>query len=258
MPLAPARLGLALAALALVASGALSGCTRPSTGLPPGTTVEDLPDGESWDAELRVSEGGKPSLTLAAPYLARFQRPDTNYVYLGPPPGTPDSVQARIAVRLFDDEGQPTASISSRQAWYYETERRLVADGSVIAETFGDQSARIEAPRLRYTGESQFSASGGASVDLRGNPSATIRAGTVSGAIGGGSYTASGNVTVDAGSGRTLRASRVTWDGSRFRTLGAFQFTGPSERVRGVGLVATGDLSRYSFSRVRGEIDVQE
>lgn len=243
-----------LVALALL----VGGCTRPSSGLPPGTTVEDLPDGESWDAELRVSNEGRPSLALAAPYMARFQRPDTNYVYLGPPPGTPDSVQSRIAVRLFDEEGQPTASISSRRAWYYEGEGRLVADGRVTAETFGSQSARIEAARLRYTDEGGFSASGGASVDLRGNPSATIRAGTVSGALSGRSYTASGNVVVDAGSGRTLRASRVTWDGSRFRAPGAFQFTGPSERVRGVGLVANGDLSRYSFSRVRGEIDVRE
>lgn len=245
-------------ALLLLLLAVLAGCTRPQSGLPPGTTVEDLPDGESWDAELRVSNGDRPSLTLAAPYMARFQRPDTNYVYLGPPPGTPDSVQSTIAVRLFDDEGQPTAAISSRQAWYYERERRLVADGRVRAETFGDQSAAIEAARLRYTNEGGFSASGGASVDLRGNPSAKIRASTVSGSLRGSNYTASGNVTVDAGSGRTLRASRVTWNGSQFRAPGAFQFTGPSERIRGVGLVANGDLSRYSFSRVRGEIDVQE
>lgn len=236
----------------------LGACTRPSSGLPPGTTVEDLPDGESWDAELRVSEEGRSSLTLAAPYMARFQRPDTNYVYLGPPLGTPDSVQSRISVRLFDDAGQPSAAISSRQAWYYEREGRLVADGGVTAETFGDESARIESARLRYTDDGGFSASGGASVDLRGDPRATIRAQTVSGTVGGSAYTASGDVTVDAGGGRTLRASRVTWDGAQFWAPGAFRFTGPRERVRGVGLVANGDLSRYSFSRVRGEIEVDE
>ncbi|MEM1056407.1 MAG: hypothetical protein AAGI52_12870 [Bacteroidota bacterium] len=254
MPRAIPVLFLAMTSLAVL----VGGCSRPSSGLPPGTTVEDLPEGESWDAELRISTEGRPSLTLAAPYMARFDRADTNYVYLGPPPGTPDSVQARIAVRLFGDDGQPTASIAARQAWYYEKDGRLVADGRVVAETFGDESTRIEAARLRYTEDGQFSASGNADVDLRGQPSARIQAQTVSGAISGGRYTASGDVSVDAGSGRTLRASRVTWDGSRFRAPGAFQFIGPGERIRGVGLVATGDLSRYSFSRVRGEIEVQE
>lgn len=236
----------------------LVGCARHETGLPPGTTVEDLPDGESWDAELRVTQAGQPALTLAAPYMARYQRPDSNYVYLGPPPGTPDSLQSRIAVRLFDADGQPNASIAARQAWYYESDGRLVADGGVVAETFGDASARIQASRLRYTDDGTFSASGNADVDLRGQPSARIRAQVVSGAISGGRYTAEGGVEVDAGSGRTLRASRVTWDGSRFRAPGAFRYTGPGERVRGVGLVANGDLSRYSFSQVRGEIDVRE
>ena len=242
----------------VLAALAASGCARSSGGLPPGVTVEDLPDGESWDAELRVSEQGRPTLALAAPYMARFDRPDTAYVYLGPPPGTPDSVQARISVRLFDDAGQPSAAISARQAWYYERDGRLVADGSVKAETFGEASASIEAARLRYTDDGAFSASGDARVDLRGDPSARIRANTVQGRLDGGRYTAEGRVTVDPGGGRSLQASRVTWDGSRFRAPGAFSFTGPGERVRGVGLVANADLSRYSFSRASGQIEVRE
>ena len=248
------RAACLLASLAL----ALSACTRATSGLPPGVTVEDLPDGESWDAELRISQEGRPSLALAAPYMARFQRPDTAYVYLGPPPGIPDSVQSRISVRLFDDAGQPTAAISARQAWYYERDGRLVADGEVIAETYGDESARIQSAQLRYTDDGEFSASGGADVDLRGDPSARIRAGTVTGRIGGGRYTASGRVRVEARNGRSVSASRVTWDGSRFRAPGAFRFTSSTERVQGVGLVANADFSRYSFSRARGEVEVRE
>ena len=254
MPRAARRLAL----LALVSCTSLAACTRAPSGLPPGVTVEDLPDGESWDAELRISNEGRPSLALAAPYMARFQRPDTAYVYLGPPPGTPDSLQSRISVRVFNGDGQPSASISSRQAWYYEREGRLVADGGVVAETFGDGSARIESGRLRYTDDGAFSATGGADVDLRGDPSARIRARSVSGELGGNRYTATGRVRVEAGSGRSLAAGRVTWDGSRFRAPGAFRFVGPGERVQGVGLVANADFSRYSFSRARGEVEVQE
>ncbi len=253
------RFPLALVLLALAASGvAASGCARSSAGLPEGMTVEDLPDGESWDAQLRVSEEGRPSLALGAPYMARFDKPDTAYVYLGPPPRTPDSVRARITVQLFDEDGEPSASISARQAWYYERQKRLVADGAVKAETFGDAATTIESARLRYTDGGEFEASGAARVDLRGSTTATIRARSITGRIDGGRYTASGDVNVDAGGGRTLRAARVTWDGSRFRAPGAFSFTGPGERVRGVGLTANADLSRYSFSQVRGEIDVQE
>lgn len=248
------RLGLRLLALAL----AIGGCTRASGGLPPGVTVEDLPDGESWDAELRVSVEGRPSLALAAPYMARFQRPDSQYVYLGPPPTTPDSVQSRVSIRLFDGDGEASAAIAARQAWYYESDGRLVADGAVRAETYGDDGATIESAQLRYTDGGDFTASGDAKVDLRGGPAASVRARSISGRVSGGRYTASGDVVVDAGGGKVLRATRVTWDGSRFRAPGAFSFDGPGERIRGVGLVATGDLSRYSFSRARGQIDVQE
>ena len=247
-----------LPALLLAFALAAAGCTRGAGGLPPGVAVEDLPDGESWDAELRVSEDGRPALALAAPYMARFQKPDTAYVYLGPPPGTPDSTQSTVAIRLFGEDGEPTAAITARQAWYYERDGRLVADGAVRAETFGDEAARIEAARLRYTDDGEFSASGNALVDLRGDPQARVEARGITGRLDGGRYTASGDVRVDAGSGRTLRSGRVIWDGSRFRAPGAFSFTGPGERVRGVGLVANGDLSRYSFSRARGEIEVQE
>ncbi|OZC03261.1 hypothetical protein [Rubricoccus marinus] len=250
----PHRFPFLLALLALAASG----CARSSAGLPEGMTVEDLPDGESWNAELRVSEDGRQSLALGAPYMARFDRPDTAYVYLGPPPQTPDSVQARITVQLFDESGEPSATISARQAWYYERQKRLVADGGVKAETFGDGATAIEANRLRYTSGGDFSASGEARVDVRGAANAKIRARTISGRLDGGRYTAEGDVFVDAGGGRSLRSARVTWDGSRFRAPGAFSFTGPGERIRGVGLTANADLSRYSFSQMRGEIDVQE
>lgn len=242
----------------LVLALGLIGCTRASGGLPPGVAVEDLPDGESWDAELRVSEAGKPALALAAPYMARFQRPDSQYVYLGPPPGTPDSVQTRVSIRLFDENGDAAAAIAARQAWYYERDGRLVADGGVRAETYGDEGATIESAQLRYTDDGAFTASGDARVDLRGGPSAKVEARSITGRLDGGRYTASGDVRVDAGGGKRLRSSRVTWDGSRFRAPGAFSFDGPGERIRGVGLVATGDLSRYSFSRARGEIEVQE
>ncbi len=55
-------------------------------------------------------------------------------------------------------------------------------------------------------------------------------------------------------------AERVVWSESagRFTAPGAFSFDGPGERVRGVGLSASADLSRYTFRRASGEIEVRE
>jgi hypothetical protein len=75
-----------------------------------------------------------------------------------------------------------------------------------------------------------------------------------------GRYTATGGVRVLASGGRTLEAERVVWSeaAGRFSAPGAFAFDGPGERVRGVGLSASADLSRYSFRRATGEIEVRE
>ncbi|PAP77872.1 hypothetical protein [Rubrivirga marina] len=275
----PRLLLVVLAALAAV------GCTRRAVeGLPPGVGVEDLPESESWNARLRTSADGLPQLEIEAPYLAQFAR-DTPYVYLGPPPG--DTASAPVQIRLFD-EGAPRGSVRAREVRLYDDGARVEADGEVWAtvsgrdgaqieaqrltveadtitaigrvraEIQGEPSARVQAARLRVAPGGAFTASGGAVVELGGQANATVRARTVSGSDG--RYTATGGVRVLASGGRTLEAERVVWSESagRFSAPGAFAFDGPGERVRGVGLSASADLSRYSFRRATGEIEVRE
>lgn len=263
----------------------LAACTRqPTQDLPPGTSVEDLPESESWNAHLRTSEDGRRRLEIDAPYLARYTR-DSAYVYLGP-----GETSARVAVRVFDAEGEPSASVTASEAWYYESDGRLVAqgdvqttvatgdgadlradrmtlldgaveaEGSVRATVQGASGAQIEAPRLTLSEGGAFAASGGAVAHLTGQVQAVIRARRISGSAGGGRLEAEGGAVVDASGGRTLRAGRVVWNegGGRFRAPGAFTFTGPGERVRGVGLNANRDLTRYTFRNITGEIEVQE
>lgn len=254
LPVLPRLLALA------VALGVWAGCARtPTEGLPPGTTLDDLPEGESWSAELRVSEAGSPRLALSAPYLARYRRQDTAYVFLGPPPGS-DSLAGRVTVRSYDDGGSLMATVTADRAWYYEGEGRLVAEGRVQAETLGGGGARIAAPRLTTAEGGGFVASGGATVDLQGQAQARVTARRVTGSAGGRRYEAEGRVAVEASGGRRLEAGRVVWDegAGRFRAPGAFAFTGPGEQVRGVGLVASADLSRYSFRQATGRIEVRE
>jgi hypothetical protein len=245
------------AALLLLATGCVH---ETAEGLPPGTSVEDLPESESWGATLRVTAAGAPRLTLSAPYLARYQRPDTAYVFLGPAPGADADSAARVRVEMFSDAGAPTASVTADRAWFHERDGRLVAEGRVAADLTGGGGARVEAARLVTTSGGPFTASGGVTVDLRGQAQARVRARSVSGTAGGGRYEAEGAVQVDAAGGRRLEAGRVVWDeaAGRFSAPGAFRFDGPAERVRGVGLSASADLSRYSFRSASGEIEVRE
>lgn len=157
--------------------------------------AEDLPDQESWGAALQISDEGVPRVALSAPYLARYEWPDSTVVRLGPDPrsGGP----GRVEVQLFDQEGSPTATVHADHLDYYERERRFAATGRVVVTTAG---------------------------------------------------------------GRQLESERVAWSeiDRRMRAEGAFVFTSPAERIEGVGLVANEDLSRYSFRRARGELEVDE
>lgn len=272
------RVSLILLLAFLVASG----CTRRAVeGLPPGTDVEDLPDAESWDVRLRSSADGMPTTEIEAPYLARFTT-DTQYVYLGPAPG--DSSSAPVDLRLYNDDGTRRGSVRALEVWLYGDGERVVAQGGATASITGSdgatvraerielEGARVEAtgsvraevpgatvqaPRLALAEGGAFSASGGAFARLI-EAGATVRARTVSGT--GSRYTAEGGARVETSGGRILEAGRVVWDegAGRFQAPGAFSFDGPGERVRGVGLSATADLSRYSFRRASGQIEVRE
>ena len=252
------RAALGRAALGALALLGLAACTRPEGALPPGVSVEDLPDQETWDARLDASVGSDPELAMRAPYAAHYDRPDTTYTYLGPAPGAADSLAERPAVELtLYADAQPTATVRAVRAWLYERSGDLEAVGRVTADVTAGDGARLQAARLTVADGGAFRASGGTVADFGGRNAARVRARTLAGTLEGSRYTAEGDVTVDAG-GRTLTAGRVVWDGRRFRAPGAFSFVGPGERVRGVGLVATADLSRYSFSRAQGQIEVQE
>ena len=215
---------------------------------------------------------------------------DSSAVFLGPPPDAPAGAggtpPARISVRLYDAAGAPVATVTAERAWRHAATGRLVAEGRaeaiggdgarvtaarIAATRDGDVTAsggataaiggaRVEAPRIAATRGGAFTATGGATATLSGRANATVRAQTLRGAAGGARYEAAGGARVDAASGRRLDAGLVVWDeaAGRFRAPGAFTFDGPGERVRGVGLDAAADLTRYSFRRASGQIEVRQ
>jgi hypothetical protein len=171
------------------------GCTRPSGAPASAMPPEEMPDQETWGAVLRLTDGGRLQAVLAAPYLARFDRPDSQIVRLGRDPEGADT--AAVQATLYDDSGAPRA--------------------------------RIRASSIRFDERARH-------------------------------FTATGDVQVRAPGGRGLDGQLVSWseDDGRLRVPGAFRYVSPTERVSGVGLVASGDLSRYAFSRARGTLEVRE
>lgn len=149
-----------LLALVVAAIGvAAAGCTRPGGVRPGAIPPEGLPDQESWGAVLRVSEGGRPRVVLAAPYLARYEG-DTSLVRLGPAPGADTGA---VAVTLYDDRAAPRARVRARRLAYFDAERRFVAEGDVAVQATGGRALRAErlewdeeAGRLRAPGSFHF------------------------------------------------------------------------------------------------------
>ena len=215
-------------AIAICFVAVAAGCTRLAEQ--GNATLDDLasvPDQESWNAELRISSEGRRRLVMAAAYMARFESRDTTYAVLGPDPLGGDSTLVRV--ELFDEDGEPTALLSTRELTYFDRERRFEGVGDVEVVLLRAGGARLTAGRLIYN-------------------------------EGDGQFVASGNVLVVSQDGKRLTTEQVVWDaGSRqLRADGAFHFTTRTERISGVGLVASEDLARYSFSQASGELEVEE
>ena len=205
-----------------------AGCTRLSEqGRTGAEDLVSVPDQESWNAELRISSEGRPRLVMAAAYMARYESRDTTYAVLGVDPLGGDSTLVRV--ELFDEDGEPTALLSTKELTYFDRERRFEGVGNVEAVLLRAGGARLTADRLTYN-------------------------------EGDGRFVASGNVLVVSQDGKRLTTEEVVWDaGARqLRANGAFRFTTRRERINGVGLVASEDLARYSFSRASGELEVDE
>lgn len=133
-----ARLGR----LALLAAAFLAACTaRERDVLPPQEDLEALPDQETWDVDLALSFGGQPRARVQAPYLARFETPDSTFARFGPA-GAGDT--ARVYVEVFDAEGAPSAHVRADRLVYYDQQRRFVAQGRVTVETPTGKTLRTE------------------------------------------------------------------------------------------------------------------
>lgn len=131
--------------IVLLALVLLAGCERrvpvPTVDA---VSTEDGPDQESWDPKLFLSEEGRPRVHLRASYMAYYDRGDSTYMVLS---GLDDN--ARVRVDIFDARGDSAAVVTADRVTFFDRERRMVAQGNVIA--VAREGRRIQSEQLRWS-----------------------------------------------------------------------------------------------------------
>lgn len=123
----------------LVLSLAALGCSEASgPRSAPGDDAGPRPVREAWDVGFTVVEGGRTRARLSAGHLAAYET-DSLYTLLdGGDAGRP------VTVDLYDDAGQPLATLRAARVVYLDTRRRLVADGAVEVRATGGRVLTAE------------------------------------------------------------------------------------------------------------------
>ncbi|MEM6336885.1 MAG: LPS export ABC transporter periplasmic protein LptC [Bacteroidota bacterium] len=120
-----------LVCIALVCGGLWgAGCGPAERPVSPVTAETEGRTQESWDVDLRLSEGGLPRLQLTAGYLARFDRGDSTFTRLQPAGGDP-----LVRAVFFDEAGGIRGRLRAGEIDYFEKDRRFEARMGVVVET---------------------------------------------------------------------------------------------------------------------------
>lgn len=98
---------------------------------------------EVWGPRIRTTDDGLPRLQIDAAVMRKYQTDDSTYVIL-----EGDSAEERVLVRLFDEEGHPSAVIRANQVIRREDADRFQARGRVDVVTAADK--RLSAEELRW------------------------------------------------------------------------------------------------------------
>lgn len=116
--------------------------------------LDQEPVEEVWSAQIRTSDEGRPRLHMEAPVMRKFQHEDSSYVRF-----ERDTSDVRIVVRLFDEQGMPSAVIHADEVIHLEDEGRFDVRGDVQVVTVEDK--RLESEQLRWYEKERLIRSGG-------------------------------------------------------------------------------------------------
>jgi len=90
---------------------------------------------ESWEAEIRITEEGRPKCTILAEHLLRYENPDRSEL---------EGVRATF----YDRKGRASIGLTAERGVVYERGDRVEVEGKVVL-TYGD-SLKVETERARW------------------------------------------------------------------------------------------------------------
>lgn len=116
--------------------------------------AEREPVEELADAKIQTSENGLPRIHIEADVMQKFETEDSTYMVM-----QGDTSSDRVLVRLFDEQGQPSAVIKANRVIQNEGERRFEARGDVEVVTVTGK--RLESEELRWQEDERIIRSSG-------------------------------------------------------------------------------------------------
>ncbi len=107
-------------------------------------STEKPPVREAWNVRFAVQEGGRTRARIEAAHLAAYEGDSTYTLLTGAGTGRAgdgpaDTGAPLVTVQLFDEAGQPLATLTAPRVAYLESRRRFVADGGVRIEASGER-----------------------------------------------------------------------------------------------------------------------
>ncbi len=114
------------------------------------------PAKESWGVHFYISQVPTESqestarLEIIADYMAHYEGPDSTYQLLTRYPAGQGN---RVAIKIFDDHGVVSATVTADRLLYFDQENRFEAQGEVVVETPDDK--RLETESLEWREENR-------------------------------------------------------------------------------------------------------
>ena len=140
MKLIPSTAGLFTAALVL---SVLAGCgekIKPS--VLPGLDSKTIPQQESWNSTIVISDSGRVQARIKSGYLQKFDGPQDTKLSQG------------VTVFFYNDVGKQTSVMTAREGKVNEQTYSIEADGDVLVVS--DDSTKLRSERLFWDNKRQL------------------------------------------------------------------------------------------------------
>ncbi len=113
---------------------ALAGCGEVEEGSAPSGSHKSLPEQESWDSEIILSESGRTTAIVKAKHLKRFQQTV--------------EIDEGLKVDFFDKDGSHSSVLTAEKGIIDQRTNNLKAIGNVVL--ISDEGVQLRTEQLRW------------------------------------------------------------------------------------------------------------